>query len=227
MASTQTPFSCGNYHGCPATLFFFCCYWSADRWCSNRCLDRMYVSLVTSYEPTKPPARVCCEIFTNMRWKQIKVTKKLFFLVRWDLGLLLSSSQIYFCPYSFDQKFATPTTLIHLSAFDLPNSALIYSECQMNRSCCLLSLWPQNRSLNYLWTFLCLDAKGYQYDDDRRDVKFHVLASQTTEQVTIQVCGCKLDNDQNKRHVTNIWAWVLSPPIKHHTCYNSHVHLLF
>lgn len=78
MASTQTPFSCGNYHGCPATLFF-CCYWSADRWCSNRCLGSMYVSLVTSYEPTKPPARVCCEIFTNVRWKQIKVTKKLFF----------------------------------------------------------------------------------------------------------------------------------------------------
>jgi len=118
--------------------------------------------------------------------------KKAFFLVRWDLVLLLSSSQIYFCPYSFDQKFATPTTLIHLSAFDLPKSALIYSECQMNRSCCLLSLWPQNRSLNFLWSFLCLDAKSYQYDDDRRDVKFHVLASQTIEQVTIQVCDCKL-----------------------------------
>jgi len=59
--------------------YFFFCYWSADRWCSNRCLGSMYVSLVTSYEPTKPPARVCCEIFTNVRWKQIKVTKKLFF----------------------------------------------------------------------------------------------------------------------------------------------------
>ena len=116
----------------------------------------MYVSLVTSYEPTKPPARVCCEIFINGRWKQIKVTKKTFFLVRWDLRLLFSSSQIYSCPYSFDQKFVTPTTMIHLSALDLPKSALIYLECQMNRSCCLLSLWPQNRSLNYLWTFLCL-----------------------------------------------------------------------
>ena len=63
----------------PSHTIFFCCYWSADRWCSNRCLGSMYVSLVTSYEPTKPPARVCCEIFTNVRWKQIKVTKKLFF----------------------------------------------------------------------------------------------------------------------------------------------------
>lgn len=68
---------------------------------------------------------------------------------------LFSSS----CPYSFDQKFVTPTTLIHLSALDLSKSALIYSECQMNHSCCLLSLWPQNRSLNYLWTFLCLGCQ--------------------------------------------------------------------
>ena len=56
-------------------------------------------------------------------------------------------------------KFVTPTTLIPLFALDLPKSALIYSECQMNRSCCLLSLWPQNRSLNYLWTFLCLGCQ--------------------------------------------------------------------
>ena len=102
MASTQTPFSCGNYHSCPATLFC-CCYWSADRWCSNRCLDRMYVSLVTSYEPTKPLARVCCEIFINGRWKKIKVTNKPFFLLvltpltkslsrqqRWFIYLLLT-----------------------------------------------------------------------------------------------------------------------------------------
>jgi len=130
---------------------------------------------------------------SSQTWDENKSKlQKAFFLVRWDLVLLLSSSQIYFCPYSFDQKFATPTTLIHLSAFDHPKSALIYSECQMNCSCCLLSLWPQNRSLNFLWSFLCLDAKSYQYDDDRRDVKFHVLASQTIEQVTIQVCDCKL-----------------------------------
>ena len=49
--------------------------------------------------------------------------------------------------------------LIHLSALNLPKSTLIYSECQMNHSCCLLSLWPQNRSLNYLWTFICLGCQ--------------------------------------------------------------------
>ena len=99
MASTQTPFSCGNYHSCPATLFF-CCYWSADRWCSNRCLDSMYVSLVTSYEPTKLPARVCCEIFTNVRWKQIKVTKKLFFWSDeiWDFNLVHHKSIFVLTP---------------------------------------------------------------------------------------------------------------------------------
>ena len=101
-------------------------------------------------------ATVCCEIFINVGSKQIKVTKKTFFLVRWDLRLLFSSSQIYSCPYFFDQKFATTTALINFSALDLPKSAFIYSECQMNRLCCLLSLWPQNRSSNYLWTFLCL-----------------------------------------------------------------------
>ena len=42
---------------------------------------------------------------------------------------------------------------------------------------------------------------NYQYDDGCRDV---VLASQSTEQVTFQLCGCKLNDDQNKRHVTYI-----------------------
>ena len=55
----------GNYHGCPHTIFLLLLV----GWCSNRCLDSMYVSLVTSYETTKPPARVCCEIFINGRWK--------------------------------------------------------------------------------------------------------------------------------------------------------------
>jgi len=130
----------GNYPGCSTTLFFLLLLVG---WCSNRRLDSMY-------EPTKPPARVCSEIFINVRWKQIKVTTKPFFLVRWDLRLLLSLSQIYSCPYS----------LINFFALDLPKSALIYSECQMDCSCCLLSLWPQNRSLNYLWTFLCLGCQN-------------------------------------------------------------------
>ena len=59
--------------------------------CFNRRLDSMYVSLVTWYESTKPPARVCCEIFINMRWKTNQNYKEAFFLVRRDLRLLLSS----------------------------------------------------------------------------------------------------------------------------------------
>ena len=69
-------------------------------WCSNRRLGSMYVSLVTPYEPTKPPARVCCEIFINGRWKQIKVTKKPFFWSDeiWDFYLVHHKSILVLTP---------------------------------------------------------------------------------------------------------------------------------
>ena len=86
MASTQTPFLWQLPWLPKHTIFLLL----LDGWCSNRRLGSMYVSLVTSYEPTKPPARVCCEIFINVRWKQIKVTKKYFFWSDeiWDFYLV-------------------------------------------------------------------------------------------------------------------------------------------
>ena len=86
----------GNYHGCPTTLFFLLLVGR----CFNRCLDSMYVSLVTWYESTKPPARVCCEIFINVRWKQIKVTKKYFFWSDeiWDFYLVHHKSILVLTP---------------------------------------------------------------------------------------------------------------------------------
>ena len=62
-------------------------------WYSNRRLGSMY-------EPIKPPARVCCEIFTNVRWKQIKVTKKSFLWLDeiWDFNLVHHKSILVLTP---------------------------------------------------------------------------------------------------------------------------------
>ena len=116
MGSMQTPFPCQL----PRFPNHIICLLSLVGRCPNKRLGSRFVNCVSSYEPTKPPARVWCGII-NMRWKQIKVIMKAFSGQIMRFETKLTSSLIYSFPYSFDQKFATPTTPIHLTVLDLPS----------------------------------------------------------------------------------------------------------
>ena len=106
MGSMQTPFPCQL----PRFPNHIICLLSLVGRCPNKRLGSRFVNCVSSYEPTKPPARVWCGII-NMRWKQIKVIMKAFF---W------SNNEIWDKTHLITNLFL-PTTLIHLTVLDLPS----------------------------------------------------------------------------------------------------------
>ena len=106
MGSMQTPFPCQL----PRFPNHIICLLSLVGRCPNKRLGSRFVNCVSSYEPTKPPARVWCGII-NMRWKQIKVIMKAFF---W------SNNEIWDKTHLITNLFL-PTTPIHLTVLDLPS----------------------------------------------------------------------------------------------------------
>ena len=137
MGSMQTPFPCQL----PRFPNHIICLLSLVGRCPNK---RRFVNCVSSYEPTKPPARVWCGII-NMRWKQIKVIMKAFFWSNneiWDKTHLITN---LFLPLLLWPKVCHANNADSPYCSWPPKSTLIYQECQMNRSYCLLSLWTQTR----------------------------------------------------------------------------------
>ena len=140
MGSMQTPFPCQQ----PRFPNHIICLLSLVGRCPNKRLGSRFVNCVSSYEPTKPPARVWCGII-NMRWKQIKVIMKAFFWSNneiWDKTHLITN---LFLPLLLWPKVCQANNADSPYYSWPPKSTLIYQECQMNRSYCLLSLWPQTR----------------------------------------------------------------------------------